>query len=68
MPCERSRFAADPFHHVAIAAEGVHVVVEKFEVRAVEIGRQPLSAIAMPTLFATPCPSGPVVVSTPVVR
>src|SRR5579864_7512676 len=41
MPCEGSAFAADAFHQVAIAADGVDVEIEELEARLVEIGGQP---------------------------
>src|SRR5215510_7766550 len=41
MSRERCRFAGDPFHHVAVATEGVDVVVEDREIRPVEMLGQP---------------------------
>ena len=38
---ERGRLARHPLHHVAVAAEGVDVVVEQLEVGTVEVGRLP---------------------------
>ncbi len=69
MSGQRRGFAGDAFHHVAIAAQRVDIEVEQFEVRD---GCRSLPAtrlaIAMPTLVETPWPSGPVVLSTPVVQ
>ena len=44
MPRERSRFVADAFHHVAVAAEGVNGVIEDLVARPVESLRQPALA------------------------
>ena len=41
MAGERRRFAGDAFHHVAVAAERINVVVEQREVRPVEPRGQP---------------------------
>ncbi len=41
MSRERGRFAGNAFHHVAVAARGVHVVVEHFKIGAVEVRRHP---------------------------
>ncbi len=38
---QRSRFATDAFHQVAVAAQGVDVVVEQLEARPVVAGSQP---------------------------
>ena len=40
---ERSRFAGHALHHVAIAANGINVVVEQREVRPVEMRGEPAS-------------------------
>ena len=37
MAGERRRFAGDAFHHAAVAAQRVDVVVEHLEVRAIEV-------------------------------
>ncbi len=42
MPRQRSSFAADALHQVAVAAHGVDVVVEDFEIRAIEVGGKPV--------------------------
>ena len=65
MPGDRSGFVADAFHQVAIAAEGVDAIVEKIAVFLSNFAASQRCAIAMPTELATPCPSGPVVTSTP---
>ena len=67
MAGQRRRLAANAFHHVAVAAEGVDVVVEQLEAGPVEVRASQRSAMAMPTLLPMPWPSGPVVVSTPLV-
>ena len=41
MSSQGCRFAGHAFHHVAIAAHGIHVVVEKFEAGTIVIRRQP---------------------------
>ena len=38
---ERRRFRADAFHHLAVRAEGIDVVVEQLEVGPVVVGGQP---------------------------
>ncbi len=43
MSGKRSSFAADAFHHVAVAANRVHVVSENFEAGTVVARRQPLA-------------------------
>ena len=49
--------------------QGVHVEIEKFSNPAGYIAPPATGrAIAIPTLVANPLPSGPVVVSTPVVK
>lgn len=64
---QRANFVGDAFHHAAVAHEGVGVVVDNVVARTVKLRRQRFSAIAIPTALAIPCPSGPVVVSTPAV-
>ena len=44
MPGDRGRFVADAFHHVAIAADDVDVVVDDLEAGLVEIAGQPALA------------------------
>ncbi len=68
MAGERRGLRRDAFHHVAVAANDINPVIEDVEARPVIPGSQPFSAMAMPTLVATPCPSGPVVASTPEVQ
>ena len=41
MTGERRGFRRNAFHHAAVAAEGVHVVVEHLEIRPVEIAGHP---------------------------
>ena len=43
MTGERSRLATDTFHHVAVAAKRIDVVIEHGEVRTIEMDRHPLS-------------------------
>src|SRR5262249_36956702 len=43
MSGERSCFAADAFHDVAVAADGVNVEIEKFKAGAVECCAEPLA-------------------------
>src|SRR5882762_5734864 len=38
------RFASDSLHEITIRAHGVHVVVEYFKIRAIEIRRQPFAS------------------------
>ena len=42
MAGQRRGFLANAFHHVAVAAEGVNVVVENLEAGPVVVGRQPI--------------------------
>ena len=63
MAGERGRLVADAFHQAAVAGEDVGVVVDDAGAEARLAARR--SASAMPTALASPCPSGPVVVSTP---
>jgi len=66
MAGQRGRLRADAFHQAAVAADRIDVIVEHVRSRAGCSGwPATCRAIAMPTLVAIPCPSGPVVVSTP---
>ena len=49
MAGQRRGFARDAFHHVAVAADRVDVVVEQLEARPVEMRRHPLAR-------RSPCP------------
>ena len=62
MSGERDGFLADAFHQVAVGGEHVGLVIDESAPNSAARCR---SAIAMPTALARPCPSGPVVVSTP---
>ena len=62
---ERRRFGGHAFHHVAVAGEDVGVVVHDIVAVAIEGRRQPSLRDRHPTLLPNPCPSGPVVTSTP---
>ncbi len=63
---ERAGLVRDAFHEAAVAEEHLRVVIDDIEAGAVEGCReQHFSASAMPTAFARPWPSGPVVVSMP---
>ena len=57
------RLLADALHQAAVAGDHIGVVVD--EVGADSARCSMRSASAMPTAVARPCPSGPVVVSTP---
>src|SRR5262249_25628369 len=66
---QRRRFVRDALHHAAVAAQGVDVK----SIKSSNAGRLWRAAIrrpasAIPTLVAIPWPSGPVVVSTPLVQ
>ena len=63
VPGERRRLVADALHQVAVAADAEDAVVAHV---GAEPRAQVLLAIAIPTAFAMPWPSGPVVTSTPV--
>src|SRR5262245_10481956 len=39
--CQRGGLAGDPFHHAAVAAQSVYVVVEQIEPRTIEVAGQP---------------------------
>src|SRR6266550_1991312 len=65
MASEGGGFRRYSFHEVAISADRVGVEVENFKTGAIEIFRQPFAGNGHRTLFPAPCPSGPVVVSTP---
>ncbi len=66
MPGERAGLGGDPLHEVAVADETERAVVDDLVAGPVEaMGARQRSAIAMPTAFAVPWPSGPVVASTP---
>ena len=68
-PARRRGLGRDALLEVAVRAERVRPVVDDVVAVAVELGRRGgRSAIAMPTAFAKPWPSGPVVASTPGVR
>ncbi len=41
MPGERGRFVRDAFHHIAVAAERIHAVIEQGRVRLVEVAFVP---------------------------
>ena len=63
MPGDRQCLVADTLHQAAIAAKDVSVMIDNV---AAELVASMRSASAMPTEFANPWPSGPVVVSMPV--
>ena len=67
-PARLRGFGRDAFHEVAVASDHVRPVIDDRVARPVEVGSEVASAIAMPTAFAKPWPSGPVVASTPGVR
>ncbi len=41
MPGQRGRFAADAFHHVAVAAHGIDVEIEQLQSGPIVLGGQP---------------------------
>src|SRR5262249_30827207 len=41
MACQRRRFTGDPFHHVAVATDGVDVVIDHRKAGTIEIARHP---------------------------
>ena len=41
MPGERCRFSGNAFHHVAVAADGIYVVIEQLVARFIEVRRLP---------------------------
>ena len=43
LTCKRGRFACDTFHHVAVAAHDVDVVIENLEIWPIKAVRQPAS-------------------------
>src|SRR6185503_2616047 len=42
--CQRSRLVRDPFHHAAVAAQRVNVIIEQLEARAIEVACEPALA------------------------
>ena len=63
---KRGRFVRDAFHQVAVAADAVGVVIDNVEAGlVVDRGQMLLRDAHSPTDMARPCPSGPVVTSTP---
>src|SRR5262245_3155244 len=66
----RSRPCKFPIrHHAAVSAQGVDVEVDQvLKARLVEVSTHPPPGDVHATLLASPWPSGPVVVSTPLVQ
>jgi len=62
------RLAADPFHHVAVAAQGVHLMLEQIVTGTVVSGRQPAFRDGHADARRHALPKRPVVVSTPEVQ
>ena len=62
---ELERLHRDAFLHAAVAREDDDVMVEDFVLCRIEAGGGHLLCDGLPTPFATPWPSGPLVVSTP---
>lgn len=56
MPRERGRFVRDAFHHVAVAANRVHAVVEQRRVRAIEVALVPARGHRHADAIAEPLP------------
>ena len=66
MAGQRGGLGGHALHEVAVAGDGVGVVVDDGrEPASLKVAARNASAMAMPTALPKPCPSGPVVVSTP---
>src|SRR5436305_10497397 len=59
MSGERRRLGAYAFHHVAIAAHGIDVVIENLKAGAVVVSCKQVGTVAHSTLVSTAWPSGP---------
>jgi len=65
---EGGGFARYAFHHAAIAADGVDVVIEHLEFGAVEVSGHPLAGQRHTDAGSHALAKGPVVVSMPEVQ